>query len=203
WEGAGWGGGGGKEGRGRSPEEAAERRGPLPIAPLVGDFDDDGRADAVVPLHSGGLFDGSVALLSGDGHGGLAEPVHVSTPDFSIAVAADLNGDGRLDLAGVSPYLGATTIEQIHVLAGGRGGLQRSTALTDVGGISGLAAAQLDGDGRIDLAATNPDKDLLYVTRNASAPHPWHDLGHALGSAPVAPQLLPSSWAEPGTPGEL
>src|SRR5262249_22298910 len=132
-----------------------------------------------------------------------AEPVHVTTPDFSIAVAADLNGDGRLDLAGVSQYLGATTIEQIHVLAGGPGGLQRSTALTDVGGISGLAAAQLDGDGRIDLAATNPDKDLLYVTRNASAPHPWHDLGHALGSAPVAPQLLPSSWAEPGTPGEL
>jgi hypothetical protein len=118
-------------------------------------------------------------------------------------VAADFNGDGRPDVAGASSFAGVATIEQLHVLAGGPGGLQRATAITDAAGGTGLAAADLDGDGRIDLASTHPDKNLLIVTRNASEPHPWHDLGHALGAKPVPPRLAPSSWAEPGTPGAL
>ncbi len=128
----------------------------LPVTRLTtgpvttGDFNGDGRLDVAYALHN----PTGVAVTLGDGQGGYGVPLvsQVATSTSSTAealVAADFNGDGRLDLAladfatGPAVYLG---------LGDGR------FAGVSLGGDplnTGLAAGDFDGDGRRDLALSH------------------------------------------------
>jgi hypothetical protein len=72
-----------------------------PVAIVAGDFNSDGKLDLAVVND----LDGTVTLLLGNGDGTFAQaagsPYAVGTGPSQI-VAADFNGDGKLDLAVVT-----------------------------------------------------------------------------------------------------
>src|SRR6478735_316298 len=69
----------------------------------AGDFDGDGHADWVVAR-----LDGRLVFAYGKGNGTFFPNIQLPTPagSFRQLLAADLNGDGRLDLAGCDPFTG-------------------------------------------------------------------------------------------------
>ena len=113
-----------------------------PTSVVAGDFNHDGKLDLAVGNSEG------VSVLLGNGDGTFQQPLGVALPpgtDPNFAsrhlVAADFNGDGKLDLAeGNSAVL---------LLGRGDGTFQAPISY----GVPGpLAAGDLNGDGKPDLA---------------------------------------------------
>ncbi len=138
---------------------ARPRRG---LGVLIADFDGDARPDVFVAndgdpcrllLNRGGLRFEDVAEAAGAARDGRGRPLS----GMGVA-AADLDGDGRPDLA-VANFLGRGTVGFRALDA--RGNFQDDStrlgllaATRDVLGF-GLAAADFDADGRTDLLQTN------------------------------------------------
>ncbi|MFN0085202.1 MAG: FG-GAP-like repeat-containing protein [Blastocatellia bacterium] len=135
-----------------------------PRAILAGDFNGDNRLDLVVSsleFNNGYRF----YLLTGDGAGGFAAALPFPIEQGLVSLlAADFNNDGRLDLLG-STLLGCGSNQnRIYLLTGrGDGSFNapfRTAAGTDA---SAMRAADLDGDGRLDLVAANPCGHAVMV----------------------------------------
>jgi hypothetical protein len=125
--------------------------GPTPSAALTGDFNGDGYPDLAV-LNSG--FHDNARILLNDGSGRFhmapGSPFKVGNGPSSIA-AADLNGDGKQDLA-------VTTDDGVAILFGdGSGGFASATGspVELTGSVGSVAAASLNGGGSTDLVVTN------------------------------------------------
>jgi VCBS repeat protein len=135
------------------------------------DVNADGKADLIVANTDGN----SVSILLGDGLGAFANstgsPVGVGTGPEGTA-AADYNGDGKLDLAVANtgtPYPGNLTI----LLGNGTGAFtaSASTILAE-GAPTTVAAADLTGDTKPDLAVANYDTGNLTVQLNTTPATP-------------------------------
>jgi hypothetical protein len=129
----------------------------------VGDMNKDGKSDLVVTLRA---VD-TVSVLIGTGSGDFGTPVDFNTgPGPQAPVLADFNSDGNLDVAIADS---TETIGSVSVLYGdGNGALAARVAFL-TGGPNPwfLAAADFDGDGKSDLAATNFSADTVSVLLNA------------------------------------
>ena len=112
----------------------------------------------------------TIAILLGDGTSHFApaggSPIHVNGTPTSV-VAADVNGDGRPDL--VVPLHDASGQTVIEVLLGdGSGGfaLAPGAPVSMLAGADiSAAVADLDGDGKADLAVANTQKNEISVLR--------------------------------------
>ncbi len=132
------------------------------------DLNGNGRMDLVVGQF--GYIEGEVRWMEnlGDGtwrsHSLLQLAGTIHTPVF------DANGDGHPDFAA----LVSQDWEEVHLfLNDGRGNFTRrllwGSTNTDFG-LSGMVAADVDGDGHVDLVFTNGDAfDFAYP-----GPRPWH-----------------------------
>jgi hypothetical protein len=129
----------------------------------VGDFDRDGKLDTVVASQR----TQQVILLKGNGDGSFQTPVIIlsgslSPIAYTFALAADFNHDSKLDLA-----LGGAWI-----LLGRGDGTFQSPVLSPPGAdTASLAAADFNGDGEIDLVATDSNLgsvDALLGTGNGT-----------------------------------
>ena len=135
--------------------------GPASIA--VGDFDGDGRLDMLTanPGNNSG------AILFGDGKGGFGPPTKLSpggTPE--AVVAGDFNGDGLADAVFADAGTG-TGANMIAVLPGkGDGSLATPLKLNAGGAPQAMAAADLNGDGKLDLVVVDPATNKLVVLQN-------------------------------------
>ncbi len=135
----------------------------------VADVDGDGDLDVI---HStwDGFFPVGVpraALLRNRGDGTYEAPVWLSTGGNTASVtAADVNGDGAVDLAfGVSNTLGSGN--RVLVLLGNGDGTFANGGRHACGsGPLDLAAGDMDGDGDVDLVSANLGADSVTVLLN-------------------------------------
>ncbi len=160
---------------------------PYAQAVAVADFNGDGNLDLAIANGNcvdNGVFlqcgAGSVGLLLGNGDGSFKPAVLYSTIDddsFTITTG-DFNGDGKLDLAvGNGNCETPTTCEigTVAVLLGGGDGTFQTAVSYPAGdswpafgraSSNSVAAGDLNGDGKVDLAVSN--KNVLLGNGDGS-----------------------------------
>lgn len=121
---------------------------------VVADFNADGKLDIAVVNQA----DNTVSLLLGNGNGTFQAPkitsALASDGFLGYLAAADLNGDGKLDLV-VPDYMGSASGQVAILLGKGDGSFQAPSFLTSGAGSTGLAIADLNKDGKLDLVVAN------------------------------------------------
>ncbi len=150
--------------------ETAWATGVRPASVVLRDIDGDGDLDALVA--NTGAVDAArdtVTVRFGDGQGGFADRVDVVVGNAPVwADAADLDGDGVLDLVAVNygtfaegEYLGGDTLSVVRGL-GGRAFAPALDWPTGNGPVH-LALADIDQDGDVDVVtADRGDYDPLF-----------------------------------------
>jgi tetratricopeptide (TPR) repeat protein len=178
-----------------TPRELDARLHGLPVATTAalaqGDLDGDGRPDLAAAC--GGPLRGQLSLMLSAG--GSAE--FNALPEYAIEGApmglqfADLDGDGRADLAWTAWLSGRQMA--IKGCAGTQPGRPVTGSLLG-GGTEGAVLADLDGDGRADLVAVQKSRGVLRVVPAAGGP--------ALETALPDTGALPRLFVLPGRNGQ-
>jgi uncharacterized protein (TIGR03437 family) len=136
----------------------------------VEDFDGDGNLDIVFACgHPDALFVQAftqvVGVLFGNGDGTFAgAPAYVVPVTPDSMVTADFNGDGKPDLA-IAGQPGGVSI----LLGSGGGGFQAGASLSSPNNSGlpiGVAAGDLNGDGKVDLAINDTQNGAAIFLGN-------------------------------------
>jgi hypothetical protein len=150
------------DGSGRFPRRVSIPAGENPVDLALGDLDGDGDLDAAIANHETDY----ITLLRNDGLGGLesfeSSPRHLDLELHPHAVVlSDLDHDGHPDLL-VDDRRG----ESILLLTGaGNGRFELDVVRIAVGGdpYRGMALADLNDDGRLDLVTPNGDEVAIML----------------------------------------
>jgi hypothetical protein len=141
-----------------------------PYAMAVGDFHGDGKLDlAVWCTYAPGPYNELIIFL-GNGNGTFTysntytAPNAYANPGSNSLYVADFNGDGKLDLAALSPYCGPSSnwYPCVYVYLGkGDGTFQAGVSYSAYDpnhaneyNVYGMAVGDLNGDGKPDIAVT-------------------------------------------------
>ncbi|MBX9603459.1 MAG: FG-GAP-like repeat-containing protein [Bryobacteraceae bacterium] len=146
----------------------------------VADFDGDGHLD----IASAGAETLAVAL--GNGNGTFQPAIESAADQYSRLLTGDFNGDGKADLAG----LGFSSAIFVR-LGNGDGTFAPPAVYATASSPGSLAAADFNGDTRVDLVVTCPAANQLLVF-----------IGNGDGTFPV-PQTLNRSLPGPVAAGDL
>ena len=127
---------------------------------VTGDFNEDGIEDFV------SLPDTSLLYVNlGNGDGTFHTPVSYAGVPFGAAGAAvDVNGDGHLDLIIFGIQNQSTFVSQVGVLLGNGDGTFQPVSSFASGHLgTGIAVADLNGDGYPDIATVNSSDNNLAI----------------------------------------
>jgi hypothetical protein len=146
---------------GLAPHQLPLRTGE-PWFAAIADLNRDGRPDIVVTHHE----QSAITVMIGDGRGGFTEATG-SPFDFGVSlyqiIIADVDRDATMDIL-------ATSGNSIRVLLGdGRGAFKQAASIPVGPGAWRMAAADLNGDGAIDLVTSNSEGNSLNVLLSTSA----------------------------------
>jgi hypothetical protein len=162
------------------PDEVLDFTGYSPV--LVADLNHDGNPDLILDQCTSfsSIFEGcAVAVMLADGHGSFAQPVAYTLPGtngIGAIVAADVNGDGNVDLVIASTYHTLTSAAPLGIavfLGKGDGTFQQEKVVIPGVNVLGLAVADLNHDGKPDLA---------FSTSTGSSSNPGVSLAVVLGA---------------------
>jgi hypothetical protein len=149
--------------------------GDKPIAVLLVDLNADGKPDIVTANTGANGFGNTVTIRANATAAGALFPTFASSPNVTVGnnpssvAAADLNGDGKPDLAVVNR---ADNTMSVLLNTSDQGSPPSIGAKTDdtVGSAPvSVALADLDGDGKTDLATANSNGNSVSVLRNTTA----------------------------------
>jgi hypothetical protein len=128
---------------------ASYRTGSSAQALALGDFNRDGKLDLVTTYSNSGSSSGGISVLLGNTTGGFGAALNYAASGSSSPaglITGDFNGDGQTDVVLLDSGL-------YMLLGNGDGSFQ--SALKTNGSYYKIVAADLDGDGNLDLAALN------------------------------------------------
>lgn len=158
--------------------------------PTLGDLDHDGDLDVVHPSGPGD----ALTVFWNDGAGTFSAPMFVPLPAHFRATrvaVADTDGDGVRDLIGAGALFDLGSVVVVRGLGGGV--FDTGRVLTSGHGAGPVSTADLDGDGRDDIVATNrmsrTAKVFLGGTSGAPLMPTTHGLGSQFGYDPVVGDL--------------
>jgi hypothetical protein len=125
-----------------------------PISMVAADFNGDGQVDVAISYTN--LFDfvSFVQVYLGNGDGTFRAGGHLGVPMAGAQmIAADFNGDGKLDLASSSGFV---------ALGNGDGTFRKATMFYQISPLANtfgvwLAATDFNHDGKLDLAFQTPE----------------------------------------------
>ncbi len=125
--------------------------GARPVNLVVCDINGDGKPDVIAVNNNANYL--TILLNKGNG---LFQVNSVSLPFTAGTVAVgDVNGDGKLDLVLRGGSNGDTFFSGFAVLLGNGDGTFQSPKISGVGEGATLTLSDLNGDGRLDIVATN------------------------------------------------
>jgi hypothetical protein len=129
-----------------------------PIGVALADFDGDGKLDAVTSNYNGG----NIGVMKGNGDGTFGAATLYASPNnpFHVAVA-DLNGDTKPDVV-VTRYNGSAVMVFLNK-NDGTGALHPGVNYATAAQPHRLVLADLNGDGRLDIATANRSSNSVSV----------------------------------------
>src|SRR5579872_3945264 len=133
---------------------------PFPQSVAIGDFNGDGKQDLAVPVYSIFTSFSDLTILLGNGNGTFTQGpvVGVTGQNVNNVVAADFNGDGKLDLAISMP-----DANEIQVLLGNGDGSFSALSPVSANAIFKIATGDFNRDGKPDLVLVNPGTSSVTV----------------------------------------
>jgi len=148
-----------------------------PSSIAVADVNGDGKLDIVVANYENFAGTGIIGVLLGNGDGTFQPPVAYGGAGLQGATwvaVADLNGDGKLDIAVTyqcepNCYSSAA----VGVLLGNGDGTFQPAVIYPSGGIfsNSIAVADVNGDGKPDLVVTNANSLPCNIISAVSYTH--------------------------------
>jgi hypothetical protein len=134
-------------------------------APLLGDFNGDGKLDIAVLASNPNQID----LLLGNGDGTFQNPTQVAADNATTLAMGDFNGDGKLDLVGMSEYLlspinlSPANLDFGTQNVGTKSPPKNVTALNDGSSTLTLTGIKIGGSDQNDFTQTNNCPAALAV----------------------------------------
>jgi hypothetical protein len=128
----------------------------VPTMLVTATINKSGKSDVVLAGSVSGAP--SVSVLLNQGNGTFAGELDYALPSAAVSlVTGDFNGDGITDVAvGVSPSFGSSGASGVYVLFGQANGTLAAPVKIDASlNPAGLAAADINGDGKADLVVAD------------------------------------------------
>lgn len=157
--------------------------GSYPYQVRLGDINNDGKIDAVIPNAN----DNNISVFLGDGHGSFSRGQTISTGNQPYdSYLVDLNHDDNLDLIYTNHSDGSLST----ALGTGHGTFGTSLTYSHGGSPFSLVSGDFNGDGNVDIAANDDVNSCVWIylgngdgTLTLSRTDPVGDYSYAFQSA--------------------